>query len=126
MKLKLATLIIISSVLLLISGCASSYTTVMSPATDEVLITTGDMPNKEYTTLGFVEASSTVLGVGLPTEEKISEMKSIGLNDGLVEKAKAIGADAVINVEYSTVTASAYLIFSQFNLSIKGTAIKYK
>ena len=91
-----------------------------------MLVTTGDLPGKSYETIGFVETKSWVAGFSLPTEEKISAMKTTGLNDGLIQKAEAIQADAIINVEYETDTSSLFLLFNQFTLTIKGTAVKLK
>jgi uncharacterized protein YbjQ (UPF0145 family) len=111
--------------LFVLHGCAYSYTTVMRPKSS-ILVTTGDLPGKSYDTLGFVETKSWVAGLSLPTEEKISEMKTTGLNDGLIKKAEAIEADAVINIEYETGTNSFLLFLNQFTLTIKGTAVKIK
>ena len=110
---------------ILLQGCAYSYTTVMSPKSS-ILVTTGDLPGKSYETIGFVETKSWVAGFSLPTEEKISAMKTTGLNDGLIQKAEAIQADAIINVKYETDTSSLFLLFNQFTLTIKGTAVKLK
>ena len=91
-----------------------------------MLVTSGDLPNKNYEVIGFVESNASVMGFGLPTESKISEIKSNALNSGFISKAESIGADAIINVTLSTISGSAYLFLSSTNISVKGTAIKFK
>jgi len=113
--------------LLAMTSCSVSYTTVATPAPKkQMLVTSGDLPNKNYEVIGFVESTASEMGFGLPTETKMSEMKSEALNNGLVTKAESLGADAVINVTMSTSSTATYFFFLTTNVFVKGTAIKFK
>ena len=73
----------------------SFETTEVEKAPTDVLIIEGALEgDKEYTVIGAIEAVVKKLTVfhKNPTKEQVDIV--------LVEKAKAIGADAVINVEY--------------------------
>ncbi len=112
---------------LAMTSCSVSYTTVATPKpTKQMLVTSGDLPNKNYEVLGFVESTASEMGFGLPTETKISQMKTDALNNGLVSKGEAIGADAIINVTISTSSQATYFVFLTTNVFVKGTAIKFK
>ncbi|MCK4664456.1 MAG: hypothetical protein KAT68_16425 [Bacteroidales bacterium] len=125
-------ILILSFLALLLNACTTSFTTVMVPKpTNSLLVTTGDLPNKDYEVLGFIESSATRSDLwAYPSELQISKMKTQALNDGLVPKAEELNADAVINFEYSTYTDSYYfLIFFlcvDTKVNAKGTAIKFK
>lgn len=111
----------------LFSSCSTSYTTMAVPKPSKnMLVTSGDLPNKEYEVLGFVESTATEVGFGIPTETKVSEMKTNALNNGLVSKGEAIGADAIINVTSTTSTQATYFFLLSTNIYVKGTAIKFK
>lgn len=122
-KIVFSALLVLS---LAIAGCTATYTTVMAPKSDRLLVTSGDMPTRDYTTLGFVEGIAVSTGFGIPSESQLSTLKSDALNLGMVAKAEGLGADAIINVEYSTSSVSSYLIFTRTLLSVKGTAIKFR
>ncbi len=110
-----------------ISSCSASFTTVASPKpTKKMLVTSGDIANKEYIVLGFIESTASTMGIGFPTETKISKMQSEALNEGMVTKAETIGADAIINVSLTTNLDSKYFIFLTTTIFVKGTAIKFK
>jgi uncharacterized protein YbjQ (UPF0145 family) len=66
------------------------------------------------------------MGFGIPTEEKISQMKTNALNNGLVTKGEALGADAIINVGISTSSQATYFFLLTTNVFVKGTAVKFK
>lgn len=111
---------------LVVSSCTTSYTTVATPQpTKKMTVTSGDLPNKDYQVLGFIESAASTIGLGLPTESKISSMKTSALNDGLVRKAEGLGADAIINVEMASSSKSTYIFFLSTNIYVTGTAIKY-
>lgn len=110
-----------------LTSCSVSYTTVATPSPKkQMIVTSGDLPNKNYEVLGFVESVATSVGAGVPTESKISKMKSDALNDGLVAKGEALGADAIINVHMTTSTSAYYFFLLQTNIFVKGLAIKFK
>lgn len=86
------------------SGCAtyrtsSNINSEPTSAVDtitQVIITEGDLPDKKYEEIGPIAVSiirPTVLHA-VPTKEQANEL--------LVEKARMIGANAVINVTYKT------------------------
>jgi uncharacterized protein YbjQ (UPF0145 family) len=113
--------------ILAMTSCSVSYTTIATPAPKkQMLVTSGDLPNKNYEVLGFVESTAGEMGFGLPTESKISQMKTDALNNGLVRKGEAMGADAIINVTLSTSSTATYFVFLTTNVFVKGTAIKFK
>ena len=119
--------VVIAVMAIFMVSCTSSYTTVTVPRTQgTMLVTTGDMPNKNYEVLGLVESAAMSIGFGLPTESKLSEMKTEALNDGLVRKAEQLGADAVINVDMWSTSYATWIFFLQTNMFAKGTAIRYK
>lgn len=81
---------------------------------DKVIIAEDSLPGRKYTTVGPVEVSVKKLTVFNkdPTKEQA--------NEALMEKARAIGADAVINVTYETgigLTTWGYI-------DAKGTGVK--
>ena len=100
-KLELLAVIIVASVA---SGCASYRTD--SNITSEpvpgvssnvkVLISEDSLPNRKYKELGPIEVSVKKLTLFHkdPTKEQA--------NEALIEKARAIGADAVVNVTYES------------------------
>jgi hypothetical protein len=122
--LNLALLLIAAAI---VSSCSVSYTTVASPQSkNKMLVTSGDLPNKNYEVLGFVESTASEMGFGIPTEDKISQMKTNALNNGLVTKGEALGADAIINVGISTSSQATYFFLLTTNVFVKGTAVKFK
>jgi putative heavy-metal-binding protein len=86
------------------SGCASYRVDSNIPAeatpalssSAKVLISEGSLPNRKYKELGPIEVSVKKLTAlhPNPTKERA--------NQALIEKARAIGADAVINVTYKS------------------------
>lgn len=64
--------------------------------TSQVLLSEGSIPGRKYSEIGPVEVSVKKLTVfhADPTKEQA--------NEALIEKAKLLGADAVINVTYSS------------------------
>jgi hypothetical protein len=62
----------------------------------EIIISEGDLQGKKYKTIAVIEVSVKKLTVfhSDPTKEQA--------NKELIEKAKLIGADAVINVKYDS------------------------
>ena len=112
---------------LVLSSCTTSYTTVATPeSAKKMLVTSGDLPNKDYVVLGFIESNASTIGFGLPTENKISKMKTSALNKGLVGKAESLNADAIINVKLVTNSKATYIFFLDTQIFVTGTAIKFK
>lgn len=107
------------------TGCASyrtsSNTELAAPpvtigATEQVTITEGTLEGQEYDELGLIEVSVKKLTVFHkdPTKEQA--------NQALIEKATAMGANAVINVSYKSgvgMTTWGYM-------DAKGTGVKLK
>jgi uncharacterized protein YbjQ (UPF0145 family) len=75
--------------------------------------------------LGFTESISTVERTGVATENKISSLKTMALNQGLVRRAESMGADAVINVQISTHTRVRHLFFIETTVFVTGTAVRF-
>ncbi len=124
---KYIHLSILFIVMLAMTSCSLSYTTVAKPKpSGKMLVTSGDLPNKNYEVLGFVESTASEMGFGLPEESKISQMKTKALNNGLVSKGESLGADAIINVKMSTSSQATYFVFLTTNVFVTGTAIKFK
>ena len=112
---------------MVLSSCTSSFTTVATPEpTKKMTITSGDLPNKDYTVLGFMESAATSVTIGFPTENQLSKMKTRALNHGIVSKAEGLGADAVISVDFRSTSRSTYIFFLETHISVTGTAIKFK
>ena len=106
------------------SGCATYRNTsnieatpgVVVNANAPVLITEGNLPNKKYKQLGPIEVSVKKLTAFHtdPTREQANAV--------LKEKARIIGADAVINVVYESGVG-----FSTWGyMDAKGTGVKIK
>lgn len=107
------------------AGCASyrvdsnveqapTPTAATSPAT-QVLLSEGNLPGRKYSEIGPIEVSVKKLTIfhADPTKEQA--------NEALIEKARLLGANAVINVTYSTgvgLTTWGYM-------DAKGTAVKF-
>jgi len=78
-----------------------------------------------FTVLGFVGSTATETGFGIPTETKMSQMKTDGGNNGLVAKGESLGADAIINVRMSTSSRSVFFFLQATTIYVKWTAIKF-
>lgn len=88
----------------LLSGCASYRVSSnvsdneapLLPATQKVIISEDALPGRSYKDIGTVNVSVKKLTIFHkdPTKEQA--------NEALAEKARAIGADAVINVTYKS------------------------
>lgn len=81
----------------------------------QVLLSEGSLPGRKYSEIGPVEVSVKKLTVfhADPTKEQA--------NDALIEKARLLGADAVINITYSSgigLTTWGYM-------DAKGTAVRF-
>lgn len=116
-------LLTVAVIVLTLSGCAAYRTdsniksdqAASVDTTKSVQISEGAIPDKKYKNLGPIEVSIKKLTAFHkdPTKEQA--------NAALVEKARAIGADAVINVTYQSgigLTTWGYM-------DAKGDAIKF-
>lgn len=107
-----------------LSGCAayrtdSNITAAPVPATRSdasVLIVEGPLPNRKYKEVGPIDVSVKKLTVfhADPTREQA--------NRALIERARMIGADAVINVTYQ----SGIGLMTWGYMDAKGTAVKFE
>ena len=104
MKINRASLLAATIIVFATSGCAS-YRTDSNITSDpapsvrsnsNVLISEDSLPNRKYKGIGPIEVSVKKLTVFHkdPTKEQA--------NEALIEKARIIGADAVINVIYKS------------------------
>jgi len=128
---RMKRVICLLTLVMLVSGCATvkinygSLTNDSFPSKDEnaeILLTTKDI-DRPYEEVGIISASVT--GEGITFEEMNQRMK---------EKAREIGADAIIKIEYGTTnggimipSSAGYGSFGAL-LSLpysKGLAIKY-
>jgi len=75
---------------------AATATPAAAPATAPVLIAEDSLPGRKYAEVGPIEVSVKKLTIFHkdPTKEQA--------NDALIEKARSIGANAIINVRYSS------------------------
>ncbi len=95
-------LLITAMVASLVSGCASyrtesnipAATTPAAASTGAVLISDNSLPGRKYKVIGPIEVSIKKLTLfhSDPTKEMA--------NQALIDKARAIGADAVVDVTY--------------------------
>lgn len=108
--------------LVVMSGCASYRVSsnvepsapAATPATTRVILTEDNLPGQKYKELGPVEVSVKKLTVFHkdPTKEQA--------NEALIERARALGADAVINITYK-----AGIGFTTWGyIDAKGLAVK--
>jgi hypothetical protein len=107
------------------AGCASyrvdsnveqapTPTASTSPAA-QILLSESGLPGRKYTAIGPIEVSVKKLTIfhADPTKEQA--------NEALIEKAKVLGADAVINITYTAgvgMTTWGYM-------DARGTAVKF-
>ena len=104
MKTKRVALLSAVVVVALTSGCASYRTSsnitadapAALPAGTKVLISEGSLSGRKYKEVGQIEVSVRKLTVfhADPTKEQA--------NEALSEKARSIGADAVVNTRYNS------------------------
>jgi len=97
-------LLVVMLVVLAVSGCAayrtdSNISSESPPAVSssiKVLVSEDSLPNRRYKVIGPIEVSVKKLTVfhNDPTKEQA--------NEALSEKARIIGADAVVNVTYQS------------------------
>ncbi len=122
MMLKLIRLLVFAMIILLSSGCASYRTssninsensTSLAP-NSRVIITEGMLSGRKYREIGPIEVTVKKLTVfhKSPTAEQA--------NEALKEKAREIGADAVIEVTYD----SGVGFTSWGYIEAKGTGVK--
>jgi hypothetical protein len=119
---RVGIVVSLTIVVIVTSGCAAYRvssniaTPTASPTSQaaQVIITEGSLSDRAFRVLGPVEVSVKKLTLFHkdPTKEQA--------NEALIEKARAIGADAVINVTYTSgigLTTWGYI-------DAKGTAVK--
>lgn len=104
MTIQKAGLLAAVTVVAMISGCASyrtdsnisSESAPVLSASTKVLIAEDSLPNRKYKQIGPIEVSVKKLTIfhADPTKEQA--------NEALRERARIIGADAVINVTYKS------------------------
>lgn len=121
MKLKQFGLLFVVVVLVTTSGCAyrtssnikSESLSALDPNT-HVIISEGNLTDRKYKELGPIEVSIKKLTMFHkdPTKRQA--------NEALTEKARAIGADAVINVTYE----SGVGLLTWGYMDAKGTGVK--
>lgn len=123
MKLNKIGLIILVICIATTSGCATYRTSSniksepesVVDKTAHVIITEGDLPGQKYKEIGPIEVSVKKLTVFNkdPTKEQV--------NEALIEKARLIGANAVINVTYKSGIGFTTWGF----MDAKGTGVKF-
>jgi hypothetical protein len=105
---------------LAIMGCTVGHNTTLPP-TSEIFITTGDI-NEPYTPLGLVSGQSRgvqLFGI-VPIGPSIDEAR-----DQMLEQARALGANAVINVQFYVEKGLGCLWWNP-SATVQGMAIKRK
>jgi len=123
MKLNKISLLVLAIAIAITSGCATYRTSSniqsepvsVVTSTTHIIISEGSLPDRKYKEIGPIEVSVKKLTVFNkdPTKEQA--------NKALIEKARVIGADAVINVTYKSgvgFTTWGYI-------DAKGTAVKF-
>ncbi len=122
-----STLVLAALVLASLSGCAAYRVSsnvdpapgtapsgAAAPSTGSVLLAEDNLPGRKYSAIGPVEVSVKKLTVFHkdPTREQA--------NEALIEKARTMGADAVVNITYTSgigFTTWGYI-------DAKGTAVR--
>lgn len=120
--------LLLSSLVALLLGCATWSTSAVEPTNPpalgtrtptlpaQVIITTDDLPDRPYTSLGDITVHVHKSSVYYPNPTKAQ------VNRQLQEKAAALGADAVIWVRYGEVGATW---LSWASLEGKGRAVRF-
>ncbi|GAA3722076.1 hypothetical protein GCM10022421_33390 [Oceanisphaera sediminis] len=122
MKLNKIGFLVLTIGLSTISGCSTYRTSSNIPSqtasaidkTSQVIISEGDIKDRNYEEIGPIEVSVKKLTVFHkdPTKEQA--------NEALIEKARMVGANAVVNVSYKSgvgLTTWGYM-------DAKGTGVK--
>ena len=127
--MKARALLVVAGLVTLIAGCATTSVTRVDSGTTysptehvELLF---DQPDRPYTTIAVLESRGPI-GLGLP--ELLEDMK---------EKAKAVGADAVIPIQDASQQQAPGLIYNPWLggyqtigggtiPGVRGIAIKYQ
>ncbi len=123
MKTKLIIPLVLTATAILMSGCVSEATHILSgpkfpPTQPETVETLIQKPSKQYVVIGLVESR----GMGFTTEAKDLELSMRALK----REAACIGADAVI-IESSTQDIAGMNQYgTDTERRLKGIAIKYK
>ena len=116
MRNSIVALIVVASVALL-GGCSHFGQASLPPKT-EFFVTTGDMANTDYQPVALVASDRMICSpCGLTLDAAYEEIEESLKND-LIDKAKAAGANGVINLGimimpmpgFSTVRASGLVI----------------
>ncbi|MBI5911209.1 MAG: heavy metal-binding domain-containing protein [Betaproteobacteria bacterium] len=104
MKIRKSSLLVVMIVAAVMPGCASyrtdsnisSESLPAASSSTKVLISEDSLPDRKYQVIGPIEVSVKKLTLfhSDPTKEQA--------NEALTEKARAIGADAVVNVTYQS------------------------
>jgi len=119
-------IIAVCLLVMLIVGCSGTY---VAKPTAGVKVLRGDVPVSKYTPVALIEAERMnfyLLGieaVKIASPEASDQLNDV-VNKMLVKKAKALGANAVINVEHDVKVPFFPLSF--YRAEAKGLAVKLK
>jgi len=118
-------ILIVSCAFLLLAGCAASDKAMLP---DDIWMTSGDI-DTPYTPIAAIHVGK--VGFRLFSDIEPTDL-DIAINQMLAEEAKAVGANAVINMEFSSPIFQNCYVFTMpyvcgFGLSsAKGVAVKTK
>jgi len=101
-------LIFISLIFLifLLTGCytITSMAVLRLPNANDFFVTTGDLPAKDYDPIAIIQANvyrpASSHGKNLDFQKTYSDIEKI-LNDKIMKKAKQLGANGLIRLEYA-------------------------
>ena len=101
----------------LATGCAH-FGQAKLPAKTAFFVTTGDLATKDYTPIALVESQQTMCTPCASLESSYEKLEA-SMAETMVERAKALGANGIINVHYSVMPMMGVSM-----VRIQGLAIK--
>ena len=114
-KLLLALTLMVSTML---TGCVQFGHATLPPKS-EFFVTSGDYFGKDYSPIALLESRQTLCTpCGLTLEDSYEKIQ-VSLKEELVVRAKAAGANAIINLQYNTFSLQFFSV-----VSLKGMAVK--
>ena len=116
---------VILTLLMVLPGlfACTHYGQAILPPKTEFFVTTGDLATKDYQPVALVQSQRQLCRpCGLSLESAMEEIED-SLKTDLIDKAKALGANGIINLSYSTQVGmlSAGLV----TIQCSGLAVKY-
>jgi hypothetical protein len=100
------------------TGCAH-FGTAKLPDRAEFFVTTGDLSAKDYQPVALVQSESQICTPCGLTLEGAYEKLEASLKDDVIAKAKALGANGIINMSYRVIPIPGMSMITVTGLAVK-------